>query len=1049
MGADFGKFLNKGLEALSESGKKLGEQVRIGAEAVSQRVDAAEWMVIEMLLEAYPKKKGNKAYVAGLKELQEAGVEITTYFIIGLALEKGSDKKYVGGLKELKAAGFKLDKFFTTYLSLEKGRDKNYVDGLKELKTAGFLIEEYLIEALSLEKGRDKKYVSFLKGVKALGVGLSSSYIREFSLEKGRDNKYLGVLIELKAAGIEVDGQFILDFSLKKGRSKEYVDVLKELRAIGIGIDDDFVEYFSLEKGLNRKYVDVLKELKAIGIGIDAFFVDILSVEKARDKTYMAELKGLHEIGLEINGGFVRYFPLGKGRSKDYVGGVKELKSAGFNINEDFVRWLKFDKGTSREYIDVLKGLKAIGFKIEWAFVRGLSFEKVRNKDYLDGLRELKALGLELSPAHLPLEKGRSRAYIDGLKKLNALGFKIDWVFVDSFSLAKARDEGYLDVLKELKDLGFDIDGFFVDGFSLEKSRSRTYLDVLKEFKAIGVELYAGSLTMEKGTSREYLDGLRELQATGFKIDEVFVRFLTMEKGISKEYLNGLQELNKGGRDVDGWFVKYLTFERGADAEYIKLLKKGEEMGYKIDRLYLKSVVGVEDSDIKILFSGEPEEAVDIAYRLKGELREKGKLTVVAEQIIDEMLEEAILPYIRTINDLHNESTRRRQGEIEDLPLEAMYALVVYGVEELFTSSFRSVVYPVLMKKMREAGMDAVDFIKHSDSAGREFRILLQVFAKFKKMGEFLATVRDKEKKSAFLKDYVFGLDAKVDGLKNGIAMAETFGVLKDKKLLVEVEGYLKDAYVQADGGEEILYGIIASVHEYNSRTEKEFFAMAHEKYPIKRMSRIDHEELVNKDNEIIQRYFFYNDEDGKSSFNNMVALYEGSDGWEMKDKGSYIVFSKRRGGVVVLKYANKPVDVEVANGEIDKVLKEKDLSAIEIVHRGHSYHVGDTLPHIPAQAKVVYLGSCGGFDNVRNVLKKAEGAHIIATKGTGTKFVNDPLLKILDETMLKGKGVGWNELWKRAERKLKWNKDWSAYVNPAKNMSVQFINAYEKYRKQ
>jgi hypothetical protein len=125
--------------------------------------------------------------------------------------------------------------------------------------------------------------------------------------------------------------------------------------------------------------------------------------------------------------------------------------------------------------------------------------------------------------------------------------------------------------------------------------------------------------------------------------------------------------------------------------------------------------------------------------------------------------------------------------------------------------------------------------------------------------------------------------------------------------------------------------------------------------------------------------------------------------------------------------------------------LKKKDLSTIEIVHRGHSYHVGTTLDYLPSSARVVYLGSCGGFNNLTSVLRVAPNSHIIATKGEGTKVVNDALLKMLDETMLKGNGVKWNKLWGEAEERFR-DKRFQDYVNPADNIAVGFIGAVRKY---
>ena len=88
------------------------------------------------------------------------------------------------------------------------------------------------------------------------------------------------------------------------------------------------------------------------------------------------------------------------------------------------------------------------------------------------------------------------------------------------------------------------------------------------------------------------------------------------------------------------------------------------------------------------------------------------------------------------------------------------------------------------------------------------------------------------------------------------------------------------------------------------------------------------------------------------------------------------------------------------------------------MVHRGHSYHTGNTIERLTNDAKMVFLGSCGGFQNVTETLKKSPNAQIISTKGTGTMHVNDPLFKIINEELLSNKTtITWEQIWKKADR--------------------------------
>ncbi len=40
----------------------------------------------------------------------------------------------------------------------------------------------------------------------------------------------------------------------------------------------------------------------------------------------------------------------------------------------------------------------------------------------------------------------------------------------------------------------------------------------------------------------------------------------------------------------------------------------------------------------------------------------------------------------------------------------------------------------------------------------------------------------------------------------------------------------------------------------------------------------------------------------------------------------------------------------------------------------------------MPATARIVVLGSCGGYNNLSEVLKISEDAHIISSKQVGTR---------------------------------------------------------------
>lgn len=101
-------------------------------------------------------------------------------------------------------------------------------------------------------------------------------------------------------------------------------------------------------------------------------------------------------------------------------------------------------------------------------------------------------------------------------------------------------------------------------------------------------------------------------------------------------------------------------------------------------------------------------------------------------------------------------------------------------------------------------------------------------------------------------------------------------------------------------------------------------------------------------------------------------------------------------------------------------------------------------VENLLSNARVVFLGSCGGFSNTQSALEKAESSSIIATKGEGAMAVNDPLLKMLNETMLDGNGIQWPAFWTKARSAIK-DPRFEMYIAPHLNVAAQMIAAYRK----
>ena len=150
--------------------------------------------------------------------------------------------------------------------------------------------------------------------------------------------------------------------------------------------------------------------------------------------------------------------------------------------------------------------------------------------------------------------------------------------------------------------------------------------------------------------------------------------------------------------------------------------------------------------------------------------------------------------------------------------------------------------------------------------------------------------------------------------------------------------------------------------------------------------------------------------------------------------------------------YANRPESDTDSQKEITKDLKVKNLKTSIIVHRGHSYHVSDTLKHMTKNAKIVFFGSCGSFGDYEKALDRAPGLiSFISTKQTGVQAVNNPLLNQLNRAIMTQNEINWKKFWGRFQKGFKDQaviKTLKHYVPPHQLKNNRFRLAYQKFLK-
>jgi hypothetical protein len=92
---------------------------------------------------------------------------------------------------------------------------------------------------------------------------------------------------------------------------------------------------------------------------------------------------------------------------------------------------------------------------------------------------------------------------------------------------------------------------------------------------------------------------------------------------------------------------------------------------------------------------------------------------------------------------------------------------------------------------------------------------------------------------------------------------------------------------------------------------------------------------------------------------------------------------------------------------------------------------------------KFIFMGSCGGYYKISELLVRSPNAQILSTKQVGTMGINDPVLKSIHETFRTNKNIDWPAFWNSHEARLGSNKDFKMYIPPHKNNGMLFVNAF------
>ncbi len=425
--------------------------------------------------------------------------------------------------------------------------------------------------------------------------------------------------------------------------------------------------------------------------------------------------------------------------------------------------------------------------------------------------------------------------------------------------------------------------------------------------------------------------------------------------------------------------------------------------------------------------------------------------------LTDMMAHKAKEYFVREINALHTvEDDNVRFKRLEGLTPQELYYIAVLTESELYTSSYVRGVYPRIFKAMANPRGDSLIMSVHGDY----FRKFIKMAAGYNTLNDFLATM-DKQNAETLMKAFVIGLEKSRDDndLEDAVDVADSYSSIMDKNreladfILNEVKAsYIKNVQTNNKRG-TVIYHLLQVLFESADTARKTDLSA---QLGIPSVYGQDYQSLTGDSGRVIQQVFFYGDEDkdGQNSFVNFMAMFRGRPEWKIDEKNpNWVTINSVKGKPISI-YANRPLygeddPDEKAQDALITWLRDHKLKPAIVIHRGHSYHLGSTLKKLPSSARIVVLGSCGGYNNLDSVLTICKNAHIISSKQVGTKTVNEPILQAINENLLAGKNIDWINMWKSLSTRFQNDpvakEKFDDYIPPYKNLGAIFIKAYRK----
>ncbi len=443
---------------------------------------------------------------------------------------------------------------------------------------------------------------------------------------------------------------------------------------------------------------------------------------------------------------------------------------------------------------------------------------------------------------------------------------------------------------------------------------------------------------------------------------------------------------------------------------------------------------------------------IDYAGRMSGAARDT---PMEMKSLTEMMAKKAKEEFVRTINGLHNSPDPVRFRSIEPLSAQELYYLCVLGEDEIYTSSYLGV-YKRIFQRMKVPRGDTLVMSVNADY----FRKFIKLAAAYNTLESLLSSMPE-ESATSMMRAFMIGLEKSTTpaDVEDAVDVADSYSSIIDKNkilarfMLNEANWNYERCIKNADKNGQVIYHLEKTLFESADSSSSGRVNLS-EQLGIPPVYTVDYNSLLDDSGRVVQQVFFYGDEDkdGQTSYANFMALFRGKAEWTITDNNPDWVWIRSSKGKPVWIFANKPLygpdDPDAkAQAKLNDYLYDRNIKPSVFIHRGHSYHVKYSLNQILPSAKIVVLGSCGGYNNLNEVLTISNEAHIISSKQVGSKTVNEPILLSINNTLRNGKTIEWMPMWRELSKQFTGDKKelFEDYIPPYKNLGAIFIKAYRK----